>query len=251
MNEPNVRGLVIVPTYNESETVAHAIERLFAASDDVHLLVVDDHSPDGTADIVRASVADHPGAIHLLERGDKRGLGSAYVDGFRWATEHGYPSVVEMDADGSHDPAVVPELLDALEGADLSIGSRYVSGGGVRNWSRGRKLLSAAGNWYARILLGFHVRDSTSGFRAYRADMIGHLLTGTIRSEGYAFQVEMTRRVRNHGGTIVEIPIIFEEREAGRSKMSRRIVLEAIFSIAAWGLKDRVLTRRKRSRLRA
>jgi glycosyltransferase involved in cell wall biosynthesis len=251
MNESNARGLVIVPTYNECETVAHAIERLFAAGDDVHLLVVDDHSPDGTADIVRGLSTGHPGAIHLLERKDKRGLGSAYVDGFRWAIEHGYPAVVEMDADGSHDPAVVPKLLDALEKADLSIGSRYVDGGGVRNWSRGRQILSAAGNRYARILLGFHVRDSTSGFRAYRAEMIGHLLAGTIRSEGYAFQVEMTRRVRNYGGTIVEIPIIFEEREAGRSKMSRRIVLEAIVSIAAWGLKDRVLTRRKRSHLRA
>ena len=149
MSESNVRGLVIVPTYNECETVAHVIERLFAASGDIHLLVVDDHSPDGTSDIVRATVADHPGAIHLLERRDKRGLGSAYVDGFRWAIEHGYPAVVEMDADGSHDPAVVPALLDALEKADLSIGSRYVGGGGVRNWSRGRQMLSAAGNWYA------------------------------------------------------------------------------------------------------
>lgn len=246
MIEPDIRALVIVPTYNECETVGHAIERLFSCSHDVHLLVVDDHSPDGTADIVRAQATEHPGTIHVLERKGKRGLGSAYVDGFGWALDHGYPAVVEMDADGSHDPSVVPGLIDALGGADLAIGSRYVPGGGVRNWSRARQILSSAGNVYARVLLGFHVRDSTSGFRAYRAEMLGLLLAGAIRSEGYAFQVEMTRRVRNHGGTIVELPITFEEREAGRSKMSRRIVFEAIFSIAAWALKDRVFTRKKR-----
>ena len=246
MTQPHIRGLVIVPTYNESETLGHVIERLFAAAADVHLLVVDDHSPDGTAGIARSYAARHPGMISVMERKDKKGLGSAYADGFGWALEHGYPAVVEMDADGSHDPSVVPELIDALGGADLAIGSRYVPGGGVRNWSRARQMLSSAGNMYARVLLGFHVRDSTSGFRAYRAEMIAHLLAGTIRSDGYAFQVEMTRRVRNYGGTVVEIPITFEEREAGRSKMSRRIVFEAIFSVAAWGLKDRVLTRMKR-----
>lgn len=246
MTQPHIRGLVIVPTYNESETLEHVIKRLFDATTDVHLLVVDDRSPDGTAGIARSYAEQHPGMITVLERKDKKGLGSAYVDGFRWALEHGYPAVVEMDADGSHDPSVVPRLIDALAGADLAIGSRYVAGGGVRNWSRARQLLSSAGNMYARILLGLHVRDSTSGFRAYRAEMIGHLLAGRIRSDGYAFQVEMTRRVRNSGGTVVEIPITFEEREAGRSKMSRRIVFEAIFSVAAWGLKDRVLTRMKR-----
>lgn len=246
MTQPHIRGLVIVPTFNESETLGHVIERLFDATTDVHLLVVDDHSPDGTAGIARSHAERHPGMISVVERKDKKGLGSAYVDGFRWALEHGYPAVVEMDADGSHDPSVVPRLIDALAGADLAIGSRYVPGGGVRNWSRTRQMLSSAGNVYARLLLGFHVRDSTSGFRAYRAEMIGHLLAGRIRSDGYAFQVEMTRRVRNYGGTVVEIPITFEEREAGRSKMSRRIVFEAIFSVAAWGLKDRVLIHLRR-----
>jgi dolichol-phosphate mannosyltransferase len=232
------RGLVMIPTYNEAQTLGHAIERLLDADNDVHILVVDDASPDGTAAIAKAAAVENDGRIHVLERTGKRGLGSAYVDGYRWGLEHGYGAMVEMDADGSHDPAVVPRLLAALSNADMAIGSRYVPGGGVHNWSRSRRALSAAGNVYARVLLGIKIKDATSGFRAIRSPMVRRLLEGKVRSEGYAFQIEITRRVRNLGGRTVEVPIIFDEREAGTSKMSKRIVAEAIVSVTAWGLKD-------------
>ena len=165
-----MRTLVVVPTYNEADTIAHTLERLFAATSEIDVLVVDDGSPDGTAAIANALAADHPNHIHVMERDGKRGLGTAYIAGFTWALEKGYDAIVEMDADGSHDPADVPRLLAALaDGADLVIGSRYVDGGGVSNWSRGRRRLSRAGNVYAHLMLGLDVKDATSGFRALRA----------------------------------------------------------------------------------
>lgn len=228
---------MVVPTYKETETIAEVVRRLFeAAGDDVELLVVDDGSPDGTADLVE-ELAAGPHEIHLIRRAGKLGLGSAYVTGFRWGLERGYRAFVEMDADLSHDPADVPRLLKALDGADLAIGSRYVPGGGVSNWGRFRRVLSGAGNLYARAWLGFGVRDSTSGFRAYRRAAIARHDLSTVRSEGYAFQIEMTLRVHQAGGRIVEVPITFVEREAGASKMSRRIVLEALASVTRWGVK--------------
>jgi dolichol-phosphate mannosyltransferase len=233
------KALVIIPTYNERDAIPEVIRRLFDAADEnVHLLVVDDGSPDGTASIVE-ELARGPHNIHLLQRPSKLGLGTAYVTGFRWAFERGYFAVVEMDADLSHDPADVPRLLDALGSADLAIGSRYVPGGGVGNWGRSRRILSAGGNLYARAWLGYKVKDSTSGFRAYRADFLRTLELETVGSEGYAFQIEMTRRVRNAGGRIVEVPITFIERAHGRSKMSKRIVGEALVRVAGWGMKDR------------
>lgn len=240
------QALVIVPTFNERENIAEVARRLFdAAGDRVDLLVIDDGSPDGTADLVR-QLAEGPHEVHLLERAGKQGLGTAYVLGFNWALERDYRAVVEMDADLSHDPADVPRLLDALTEADLVIGSRYVAGGGVRNWSKFREALSRGGNFYARAWLGFGVRDATSGFRAYRREMLRRLDLSDVHSEGYAFQIELTRRVFREGGEIAEVPIIFIEREQGESKMSRRIVVEAITAVTRWGISDRLGLRRQR-----
>ena len=234
------RALVIVPTYNERESIPEVVRRLFdAASGRVELLVVDDGSPDGTAEVVK-QLQQGPHEIHMIERSGKLGLGTAYITGFKWAMERGYWAVVEMDADLSHDPADVPRLLDGLEsGADLSIGSRYVPGGGVGNWSKVRQALSAGGNIYARAWLGYKIKDSTSGFRAYRTAILETQDLDSVHSAGYAFQIEMTRRIHRAGGRIVEVPITFIERAHGKSKMSRRIVGEALVSVARWGIKDR------------
>jgi len=232
-------ALVIVPTYNEVDTIEEVAQRLFAACGSaVSLLVIDDGSPDGTAEVVR-NMSEAGRSIHLIERAGKQGLGTAYVAGFRWAIERGFTAVVEMDADLSHDPADVPRLLAAIESADLAIGSRYVPGGRTENWSRTRRWLSLAGNIYARTWLGFRVMDSTSGFRAYRVSALGAEDLDSVGSSGYAFQIEMARRVHLDGGTIAEVPITFVERVQGRSKMSRRIVLEAIVKVTRWGVHDR------------
>ena len=235
----DARALVIVPTFNELESIEEVTQRLFAAtSGTVDLLVVDDGSPDGTADFVKQLAAGNP-HIHLIERSGKQGLGTAYVAGFRWAMERGYDAVVEMDADLSHDPADVPRLLHRLQDADLVVGSRYVPGGRVENWGRIRRMLSLAGNLYARLWLGFGVRDSTSGFRAYTTAALAREDLATLRSEGYSFQIEMTRRVFRAKGRIVEVPITFVERARGKSKMSRRIVIEAMLGVTRWGIRDR------------
>jgi dolichol-phosphate mannosyltransferase len=232
--------LVIIPTYNERETIAEAIRRLReAANDSVQILVVDDHSPDGTGALVRELQAGAPD-LHLLERRSKLGLGTAYIEGFESGLEGGYWALVEMDADLSHDPAAVPSLLAALDDADLAIGSRYVPGGDVEDWSTGRRWLSQAGNTYARAWLGFPLQDATSGFRAYRTDFLATQDLSSVSSQGYGFQIEMARRIYRAGGRIVEIPITFTDRTLGRSKMSKRIALEAIWSVTAWGVHDRL-----------
>jgi dolichol-phosphate mannosyltransferase len=224
-------ALVIVPTFNERDNIELVIEGLFDARlDDVHLLVVDDSSPDGTAD----AVPDGDPAIHLLRRASRMGLGSAYVAGFLWALERDYDALLEMDADLSHDPSDVPRLLHALSGADLVIGSRYVAGGRVENWSVARRCLSRAGNLYANTWLHLGINDVTSGFRAYRRRVVQDMDLGSIRSQGYAFQIEMALRVRRAGGRIVELPILFAERRAGKSKMTARIVAEAAAKVPAW-----------------
>ncbi len=236
---PQPLALVITPTYNERETIEQVVRRLFdACGERVDLLVIDDGSPDGTADLVR-ELQRHDSRIHLRERAGKLGLGTAYVAGFKWAIERGYDAVVEMDADLSHDPADVPRLLDALDEADLVIGSRYVPGGGVSNWGRARRLLSAGGNLYARWWLGYEVKDSTAGFRAYRTSALAGEELDDVISEGYGFQIEMTRRFDRAGRRIAEVPITFTERTLGRSKMSRRIVVEALAAVTRWGLRDR------------
>lgn len=234
------QALVIVPTYNERESIREVARRLFAAAGgSVDLLVVDDGSPDGTATVVE-ELMEGSADIHLIRRPAKLGLGTAYVTGFDWGIRRGYWALVEMDADLSHDPGDVPRLLKALTDADLVIGSRYVTGGAVENWSRSRKRLSGLGNLYARGWLGFGVKDSTSGFRAYRAAALAGLDLESVRSQGYAFQIEMTRRIFKAGGRIREVPITFVERAAGRSKMSRRIVAEALMSVTRWGIHDRL-----------
>lgn len=233
-------ALVIVPTYQERENIGEVIDRLFAAAGEhVHLLVIDDRSPDGTAEAARRA-ARAVGRTEVVERSHKQGLASAYVAGFRWALERDYAAVVEMDADLSHDPGVVPELLSALaRGADLVIGSRYVAGGRTENWGLLRRLLSQAGNLYARMWMGWSVRDATGGFRAYRSATLASQDLSTVRSEGYAFQIEMTARVHFGGGRITEVPITFTERRAGKSKMSGAVVIEALWRVPLWALKNR------------
>lgn len=230
------RVLVISPTFDERENIKGLVRRLFHASPrDVDLLVVDDGSPDGTADVVKELVAVDE-RVHLLERAGKQGLGTAYLMGFRWAIDRGYDVVVEMDADLSHDPADVARLIDALEDSDLAIGSRYVPGGNVTNWSLVRRTLSRGANLYARLWLGFDIRDSTSGYRAFRISWLQDQDLDDVRSEGYAFQVDMAHRAVRSGARVVEIPITFVERAAGQSKISRNVILEALISIPRWGL---------------
>lgn len=232
-------ALVIVPTYQERDTIEEVIRRLLAAVDDrVHLLVIDDGSPDGTAEAANRA-AGGTGHVEVLQRARKKGLASAYVEGFRWALERRYASVVEMDADLSHDPGVVPDLLSALDGSDLAIGSRYVPGGRIENWNPFRRMLSRAGNLYARTWIGWGVKDATSGFRAYRAETLASQDLTTVRSNGYAFQIEMTCRVHFAGGRITEVPIIFSERRAGKSKLSRGVVLEALWRVPVWAVRNR------------
>jgi dolichol-phosphate mannosyltransferase len=231
------RVLIVIPTYNEAANITALLNRLEGIGPDLDVLVVDDSSPDGTGDLVAQRAAETE-RVHLLSRADRAGLGTAYVEGFRWALARDYDAIVEMDADLSHDPADVPRLVDALGGADLAVGSRYVPGGRVRNWGTLRRALSRAGNLYARGLMGWGVRDATSGFRAYSPDVLRKIDVAGVSSEGYAFQIEMVRRVRLAGGRVTEIPITFSERSDGRSKMSRRIVLEALWRVPVWAAGD-------------
>jgi len=231
-----VRPLVIIPTYNEAENIERILTRIVESLPEAGVLVVDDASPDGTGDLVKAVAAELPD-VHLMVRREKAGLGSAYRAGFAWGLQHGFDALVEMDADFSHDPGALPSLLAPLsEGFDVSIGSRYVEGGSVPNWARHRHLLSRGGNRYASAVLGLKVSDSTAGFRAYSADIIRKLDLNLIRAEGYGFQIEMTYRSKQHGAAIAEVPIIFVDRAAGESKMSSRIVFEALALVTWWGL---------------
>jgi apolipoprotein N-acyltransferase len=233
------RTLVILPTYEERDTIEWVLERLMALPEHVDVLVVDDSSPDGTADLVRAEAAqDH--RIRLVVRPTKSGLASAYLDGFSTAIAEGYDLVVEMDADLSHQPEELPTLLAAADMHDLTIGSRYVPGGSVTNWSASRVALSKAGNRYARLMLGVPVRDATSGFRVFRRALLEDLLRAPIRSDGYGFQIELVYRSWRLGYDVGEAPISFREREHGQSKISRGIVVEALWLVTVWGLKDRL-----------
>lgn len=238
--EATTKAIVVIPTYNEVGTIGDVIARVFMATKGgVDILVVDDSSPDGTAKLVEAMAASDP-ALHLVQRPDKLGLAGAYILGFQWALERDYDVVVQMDADLSHDPSDVPRLLAfAAKGTDLVIGSRYVAGGGVRNWGVPRRILSRGGNAYVRLFLRLGICDVTAGFRAYRAAALRAIDFREIESDGYAFQIEMARRVRSEGGGVVELPIIFTERAAGNSKMTNAIVVEALVSVARWGLQRR------------
>ncbi len=234
-----LRTLVVLPTYDERATIEQVVEGLLALPHRVDVLVVDDGSPDGTADAVRA-IASHEPRVRLVERPSKAGLASAYLVGFRRALKEGYDLIVEMDSDLSHRPDELPGLLEAARGNALTIGSRYVPGGSVTNWSRARVALSKAGNLYARVALGFPMRDSTSGYRVLRGDLLETLLAQPIRSDGYGFQIELALRTWNAGHAVAEVPISFREREHGHSKISRRIVLEALWLVTVWALKARL-----------
>ena len=232
------RVLVVVPTYDEAENVLQIARRLHDAVPTADLLVVDDDSPDGTGRLADGLAAREDWA-HVLHRTQKAGLGAAYVAGFGWAAEHGYDVVVEMDADGSHAPEQLPRLLAALEHADVVLGSRWVPGGEVVNWPRVRQVLSRGGNAYTRLVLGLPLRDATGGYRAYRREVLDALPLTDVASQGYCFQVDLAWQAWWAGNRIVEVPITFVERERGESKMSRRIVLEALWRVTLWGLTSR------------
>jgi apolipoprotein N-acyltransferase len=233
------RVLVILPTYEERETIEWVLARLLSLPERVDILVVDDSSPDGTGELVRAVAADEP-RVRLMERHRKSGLGSAYLDGFRVGLDDGYDLLVEMDSDLSHQPEELPALLgSAAAGHDLTIGSRYVPGGSVTDWSRARVALSKAGNAYARLMLGLPVRDATSGYRVYRRDVLQELVPRQFHSDGYGFQIEMVMRAWNAGYDVAEVPITFREREHGHSKISKTIVAEALWLVTIWGIRSR------------
>ncbi len=246
---PGARALVVLPTYNERETVAQVIERTLRSSSDaadsdpaipsVDILVVDDGSPDGTAAVVAELSAAEP-RVRLLRRNRKQGLAAAYSAGFGVALREDYDVVVEMDADLSHQPEELPRLLDAVGRLDLAVGSRYVKGGSVTNWGVVRRMLSRGGNAYTRIMLGIPVRDATSGYRAFRRTLLAELLADGIHSDGYGFQIELAYRAWRRGAAVGEVPITFREREHGHSKISRRIVVEALGLVAVWGIRDRL-----------
>jgi apolipoprotein N-acyltransferase len=233
------RTLVLLPTYDERATVGAVMDGLLALPELVDVLVIDDGSPDGTGALVRARARGEP-RLRLLERASKSGLASAYLVGFQRALAEGYDLVVEMDADLSHDPAELPRLIAAASGRDLVIGSRYVPGGSVTNWSRRRVVLSRAGNRYARWSLGLPIRDATSGFRVFRSELLERILADPIRSDGYGFQIELAYRAWTEGSDVGEVPITFREREHGASKISRRIVVEALWLVTVWGIRARL-----------
>lgn len=243
VSPPGLRSLVVIPTYEEASNVVTVLERARAAAPGVDVLIVDDGSPDGTADLAEAAGVEL-GGVTVLRRNGKQGLGSAYRAGFAQGLRDGYDVLIEMDADLSHDPADLPRLLAGIaEGADLVVGSRYVAGGGTPRWPFHRRMLSRWGNRYVGVVLGVGVRDATAGFRAYRAPMLEQIDYATTAADGYAFQVEMAYRVRRRGGTIVEVPITFHDRVRGTSKMSGRIVVEAMVLVTWWAVRDRLLRR--------
>ncbi|GHH48190.1 polyprenol monophosphomannose synthase [Streptomyces candidus] len=231
-------ALVIIPTYNEAENIKPIVARVRESVPEAHVLVADDNSPDGTGKLAdELAAADDQ--VHVLHRKGKEGLGAAYMAGFRWGIDHGYGVLVEMDADGSHQPEELPRLLTALKGADLVLGSRWVPGGRVVNWPKSREFLSRGGSLYSRTLLGVPIRDITGGYRAFRVETLQGLGLDEVASQGYCFQVDLARRAVEAGFRVVEVPITFVEREIGESKMSNDIVVEALWRVTAWGVGSR------------
>lgn len=242
-----MRTLVIIPTFLEAENIDDVLRRVRRAAPQADVLVVDDSSPDGTADLARATGAE-VGQVDVLVRPGKGGLGVAYRAGFEQGFEQGYDVLVQMDADLSHDPAALPDLLERIGGgADVAIGSRYTPGGNIPHWPMTRRMLSRIGNLYASTVLGVKIRDCTSGYRAYRATMLRRVEADATRATGYGFQVELAYRAHRLGASIVEVPITFNDRVRGESKMSWHIIGEAMSLVTWWGLRDRVLRRRRRS----
>lgn len=229
-----MKTLVIMPTYNEALGIESMVAHLLNTVSNIDVLIVDDNSPDGTGEIAQKLAASH-GRVKVLHRTEKNGLGPAYLAGFDWGFQHNYEYLVEMDADGSHRPQDLSALLASAVSNDLVIGSRWVPGGAIKNWPATRQLISRVGNGYARFMLRSGIKDITAGFRVYRSSFLKQLDLEHIASHGYSFQVEMAYRSRKAGGRIVEVPITFVEREQGVSKMSRRIVFEALYLITKWG----------------
>lgn len=226
----NSKNLIIIPTYNEIENIEPLIGKIHSVVPDINILVIDDNSGDGTADIVEKIKLTNP-RVDIIKRPGKLGLGTAYITGFKHAIEKGYDFIFEMDGDFSHDPAHLPAFLEAAKEADLVIGSRYIPGGGVVNWSFFRKLISIGGSIYSRIILSMPYKDLTGGFKCFRRQTLMAIPLDDVFSEGYSFQIEMTYRVHKKGMRIMEIPIVFKERVGGRSKMSKKIFIEAIFRV--------------------
>lgn len=233
------RTLVIIPTFNESESLPIALDRLLDAVPTTHVLVADDNSPDGTGAIADARAAADE-RIHVLHRTAKEGLGAAYLAGFAWGLEHDYDVIVEMDADGSHRAVDLPIMLSALVDADVVLGSRWTPGGTVVNWPKSREVLSRGGNIYTRLMLGIPIKDATGGFRAYRASGLQRMQLADVQSQGYCFQVDLAWRAVQAGLRVVEVPITFVERELGQSKMDQKIVIEALWRVTVWGANKRV-----------
>ena len=242
MTESNFESLgkvlVIIPTYNERESLPVIISALRQAAPSVHILVADDNSPDGTG-ILADELSATDTQIQVLHRTQKAGLGAAYLAGFAWAKEHGYDVVVEMDADGSHRAVDLPKLLNALVNADVVLGSRWTKGGSVVNWPKSREFLSRGGNLYTRIWLSIPLKDATGGFRAYRMASLDAMDVQSVKSQGYCFQVDLAWRAVQKGLKVVEVPIVFVERELGESKMDSRIVREALMRVTVWGWEKR------------
>ena len=232
------RILVIVPTYNERDSLPMIVERIRASVPEAQILVADDNSPDGTGAIAD-SIAASDDHVQVMHRQGKEGLGAAYIASFAWGLENGFDVLVEMDADGSHQPEQLHRLLDALRNADLVLGSRWIRGGGTENWSKGRQVLSKGGNFYTRAMLGVPIYDATGGYRAFRADTLRGIDLDTVASQGYCFQVDLAWRAVQRGFIVREVPITFVERAVGTSKMSRAIVAEALWRVTQWGVKER------------
>lgn len=234
MSEESERCLVVIPTYNESENLRPLVAEILRQGEEFNVLIIDDNSPDGTGQLAD-KVARELSAVHVMHRQGKLGLGTAYVAGFRYALERGYDYIFEMDADFSHDPSYLPRMLAATQEADVVIGSRNVKGGGAKNWSLGRILISRGGSLYARVILGLSVHDCTSGFKCFRRRVLETFDLDSVGSNGYAFQIEMNYRSQLAGFRLAEIPIIFVDRVSGQSKMSRKIFAEAMWMV--WKLK--------------
>lgn len=237
--EQVTRVAVLIPTYNERENLPGIVRRLRAAVPAADVLVLDDASPDGTGAIAD-QLAANDSQVHVMHRPGKDGLGRAYLAGFEWAMQRGYDAMVEMDADGSHQPEQLPAILAALDGADVAIGARWVRGGAVQNWPAHRKALSVGANVYTKVLLGMRVNDATAGFRAYRTSALRTMNLDGVESQGYCFQIDLTMRAVRSGLRLVEVPITFVEREVGVSKMGPEIVREALTSVTVWGMQHRL-----------
>ena len=230
--------LVIVPTYNERESLPVIVSGIRQAEPGIHILIADDNSPDGTGEVAD-DLSSSDNSIHVLHRSAKAGLGAAYLDAFNWAKSNGYDVVVEMDADGSHRPQDLTKILDALTNNDVVLGSRWIKDGKVVNWAKSREVLSRGGNLYTRMWLGIPIHDATGGFRAYRMSALDVMNTDQVESQGYCFQVDMAWRAVKANLRVAEVPIIFVERELGESKMDGSIVKEALWRVTQWGIEKR------------